>query len=629
MWCQYGLAECTKPANAILIEAAAAAQAVASPASLPSGWHEAADAAGVPPTAHHAPADTSKAAGRDDAITLQTLAAEADKPLADDDPPRPTAGSDAAEQAGAAPEARAATLPDGKEAEADPAAATVTDNGGGERILAALSKAEAEAAAEPAAVPTGVHAALPSTPAPLWPLLLGNLAALAAVAHLWRRLLRRRTLKPTVQQAAVQQTAPPTAAPQALAKDVEATAAPQPDAPALRLLACPPPGTAASAELSPLSSPASPGSLASPRPSAPPPLSVDPSVKARDAAKQGWVPVAAEPGSADSSSGQGRRKSEYHNPLYGSGGSAAASQAAGMGGQGEDGGSAAEWQAKAAVAAAGGRPHADDGEAADFRLLAAALPEPSSGLTAAWAGGMAEPAPASSAATSSRRRGPSGDLPSPGSPGKAPKPAPRKLTAARSVGPQELPPLPGSSEDGMEAVAEGDEEAVAAAHGTPAAAPSAEAAVGTTSASQATMGASLQAPASAAPHGGSAPTLRGVCLLTAGQFQVRRAGHIWAAPQPTQSFSTLRPALAASSPSALACLPLVPGQEQVRLGRLLGAGASACVYEAEWRGRQVAVKLAHPSTADPRSFARCATGVAGCALHLWVQEGARGLGLMR
>jgi len=45
-------------------------------------------------------------------------------------------------------------------------------------------------------------------------------------------------------------------------------------------------------------------------------------------------------------------------------------------------------------------------------------------------------------------------------------------------------------------------------------------------------------------------------------------------------------------------------QEQVKLGRLLGAGAAACVYAAEWRGQRVAVKLAHPSSADPKAFAR-------------------------
>lgn len=55
-------------------------------------------------------------------------------------------------------------------------------------------------------------------------------------------------------------------------------------------------------------------------------------------------------------------------------------------------------------------------------------------------------------------------------------------------------------------------------------------------------------------------------------------------------------------------LPPAVAQEQVKLGRLLGAGAAACVYAAEWRGQQVAVKLAHPSSADPKAFARYGRG---------------------
>lgn len=44
----------------------------------------------------------------------------------------------------------------------------------------------------------------------------------------------------------------------------------------------------------------------------------------------------------------------------------------------------------------------------------------------------------------------------------------------------------------------------------------------------------------------------------------------------------------------------------MKLQRLLGTGAAACVYEAEWEGRQVACKLMHPSTTDAGAFHRCA-----------------------
>ena len=42
------------------------------------------------------------------------------------------------------------------------------------------------------------------------------------------------------------------------------------------------------------------------------------------------------------------------------------------------------------------------------------------------------------------------------------------------------------------------------------------------------------------------------------------------------------------------------------MNRLLGVGAAGCVYAADWEGQQVAVKLLHPTSADQKSFTRCA-----------------------
>lgn len=59
------------------------------------------------------------------------------------------------------------------------------------------------------------------------------------------------------------------------------------------------------------------------------------------------------------------------------------------------------------------------------------------------------------------------------------------------------------------------------------------------------------------------------------------------------------------------CYPPACTQVDVKLQRLLGVGAAGCVYEAEWEGRQVAVKLMHPSSADQGAFSRCGAGSAG------------------
>jgi predicted Ser/Thr protein kinase len=45
-------------------------------------------------------------------------------------------------------------------------------------------------------------------------------------------------------------------------------------------------------------------------------------------------------------------------------------------------------------------------------------------------------------------------------------------------------------------------------------------------------------------------------------------------------------------------------QDDVKMSRLLGVGAAGCVYQAEWEGQRVAVKLLHPTSADQKSFAR-------------------------
>ncbi len=300
-----------------------------------------------------------------------------------------------------------------------------------------------------------------------WPLWVGSGMAAAALVQLMRHMPRRRLPITTVQQAASQQTAAPAPSCSAMDGSINgeaAAAGEQQVAPAVLSVTCPRPQPAASPDLSPLSSPTSP---ASPK-VGPAPLSVDPTVRARDATKWAWVAVEAAP--LNSSAGSGRRKSEFHNPLYHTKSSLPAEQVATAGeparahsGTSNLGGSAAEWQAKAAVAAAVGAPDAQDGEAADFRLLAAALPESAIAHPADWVGRGASSLPTAahsltapgSAPSAAGRRSTSGDLPSPGSPGKGFRRAPRKLTAARSVGPQELPLAEGSHE----AIAEGDEEA--------------------------------------------------------------------------------------------------------------------------------------------------------------------------
>lgn len=320
------------------------------------------------------------------------------------------------------------------------------------------SAAETEPTRPASTVPVVQAAPQPATQAPLWPLALGSCIAVAVLVQLLRSMPRRRLPVVAAQQALCQPAAVPKISVLGGDIDVQAPAAGKLVAPALAAVTCPGRQPAASADLSPLSSPGRPTSPTSPK-AGPVPLSVDPSVRVRDATKQGWVAVEA--ALLASSAGGGRRVSEFHNPLYHTESNVAAAEpAVAHSGSSELSSSAAEWQAKAAAVAAGVTPEVQKEDGSDFRLLAASLP--GSAITG-LAGSEASPLPgapssqaaqpASSPFAASRRSG-SSDLPSPGSPGKSARKAPRKLTAARSVGPQELPQAHGSAE----AIAEGDEE---------------------------------------------------------------------------------------------------------------------------------------------------------------------------
>lgn len=382
----------------------------------------------------------------------------------------------------------------------------------------------------------------PATQAPLWPLALGSCIAVAVLVQLLRSMPRRRL--PMVdgrrQQALCQQAAMPKISALEGDIDVQAAAAGKLVAPALAAVTCPRPQPAASADLSSLSSPGRPTNPTSPKPG-PVPLSVDPSVRVRDATKQGWVAVEA--ALLASSASGGRRVSEFHNPLYHTESNVAAGEPAVAHSSSSDlSSSAAEWQAKAAAAAAAGvTPEVQKEDGADFRLLAASLPasaiaglagSESSLLPGAASSQAAQPA--SSPFAASRSSG-SSDLPSPGSPGKSARQAPRKLTAARSVGPQELPPAQGSEE----AIAEGDEETGGQAatptdpeavqsSGHAACSRQAETSVNVPAASQGHRGTMPQGQAaagrSAGPRSSGASSSKqppGLCVLTAREFQAR------------------------------------------------------------------------------------------------------------
>lgn len=555
LWCLYGLAGCSRPAAPLqkrTVQVRGTQDPQAQPSDVPADHtvptelaqrHAADSAASV--------AATLPSAASQQQVLAQTDAAGPEQHPAGEEQLLPLACGSSEPHAGSALEATAALVPGSTSlagiATLEPPGVAAEDS--------TLTSAAGPVEKDPHKAAAGgmarrldkVHAAAqPTTQAPLWPLLLGSCIALAALMPLLRRTRRRRLPAVPSRQGACQQTAAfvPRQTVVGGSTDVEAVGAGKLVAPALPAVVFPSSEPAASADLSPPSSPASPASPANLR-AGPPPLDVDPSVRARDATKQGWVAV--EPAAVASSAGSGRRKSEFHNPLYNTEGSTAAAQMAaeqlgGAHGSSDNlSGSAAEWQAKAAAAAANGAANVQEGEGADFRLLAAALPVPEFHAAPGWTGGETGPPPNSdesqlippvSSAFAAGRRSASSDLPSPGSPSKAARKAPRKLTAARSVGPQELQP-PGSED----AITEGDEEAEEEASALP------------PPGAWQTSGPSVQRPensAAASPHGqlgvmphwqagaatagssastpsgaSSSKTTHGLCLLTAREFQVR------------------------------------------------------------------------------------------------------------
>lgn len=56
------------------------------------------------------------------------------------------------------------------------------------------------------------------------------------------------------------------------------------------------------------------------------------------------------------------------------------------------------------------------------------------------------------------------------------------------------------------------------------------------------------------------------------------------------------------------------------MSRLLGVGAAGCVYAAEWEGQRVAVKLLHPTSADQKSFTRCALACQPSNQYAWLND---------
>ncbi|KAI3435572.1 hypothetical protein D9Q98_001637 [Chlorella vulgaris] len=75
-------------------------------------------------------------------------------------------------------------------------------------------------------------------------------------------------------------------------------------------------------------------------------------------------------------------------------------------------------------------------------------------------------------------------------------------------------------------------------------------------------------------------------------------------PQRCPNDTAKRHRLAPATRPGLRLLTARQFKDQVHMSKLLGVGASGCVYAATWEGQQVAVKMLHPTTVDEGAFAR-------------------------
>lgn len=448
---------------------------------------------------------------------------------------------------------------------------------------------------------------------PMWALaLLGASVAATALVQLWHCLPHRSLLR---RASELEQTAavPVTAAAAAGSADLEAAWAGEAQPSALAPLKTRPsaaagmwpplPGSIPIGPPRPVSvgslAPGRPAALNSPMlhsPSSPgaaawAPVDVDASVRARDLTRHGWVPTA--PAGRRPTNGKAST-TQPQSPLFSptrSGRPAAEAweaaetwEEAGSPRAGSASGSprdqaGSDWRAKSARLDRG----VSEVAAADFRLLASALPAPSS--AASGSGGGSSP-------VQRQRPGSPGKRPSsplkrtasaPGSPSKAGRgPAPRKLTGAKSVGPQEL------QLDGEEW--EEGEGAAALLPASPAPAP-----------------ASLLT-ATASHSSGSRPpsptALSSVRLLSAQQLQVRGEWlqRRWSAPDLALRCLTLT---ACSS-------PLLPNTVGHAAGRPAGRGRR----RLRVRGR-VGGAAVRRQAAAPLERRRPPAGPVSCLLALW------------
>ena len=342
-------------------------------------------------------------------------------------------------------------------AERAEAVAAETVRGGDATEAAANAAADGTAGtAVTSEVVTAQAAAHTATAVPPWALaLLGASVAAVAVVQLWHCLPHRGLVAQASAQSLAASNPLRLKAPASPGSaDLEAVPAGWPASP-------PPPISAGKADdSSPPSSPASPASPAAHLQL----IGVDASVRVRDISRRGWV------SSGPAASGTSpRRRSEFHNPLFAAAGGDRLAEEACSSSSSSGGGSSpiGEWRAKRALALLdrGGST------AADFTLMAAAVPQPSASRASSStseARGAAAHLPRPAAAAPSRRSA-SGELPLPGSPGKAPRGAARKLKGAKSIGQRDLPLV--EEEEGPWEARGGEEAAPApsALQGSPAA----------------------------------------------------------------------------------------------------------------------------------------------------------------